>query len=145
MADRKARLAALAAKAGRSKPQITEDKEQTQITDQPEEQPEAKRQKIDDVDVSNEQPRPVEDEQPEPEVDPLEQALEEAKREATLTSSTDANNTIGNLAPKKINWDLRRDVQARLDKLERKTQRVMIEILKARLDKEAAAEVDDLD
>lgn len=31
-----------------------------------------------------------------------------------------------NIAPKKPNWDLRRDVQRRLDKLERRTQKAML-------------------
>ncbi|XP_042062497.1 coiled-coil domain-containing protein 12-like [Salvia splendens] len=31
-----------------------------------------------------------------------------------------------NIAPKKPNWDLRRDVQKRLDKLERRTQKAML-------------------
>ncbi|KAJ9529875.1 hypothetical protein QJQ45_022279 [Haematococcus lacustris] len=35
-----------------------------------------------------------------------------------------------NVAPKKANWDLKRDVQAQLDKLERRTQRAIIEIMR---------------
>ena len=33
------------------------------------------------------------------------------------------------VAPKKANWDLRRDVQPKLDKLERRTQRAMIQLM----------------
>ncbi|KAK9861864.1 hypothetical protein WJX84_011504 [Apatococcus fuscideae] len=33
------------------------------------------------------------------------------------------------IAPKKANWDLRRDVQPKLDKLERRTQRAMIQLM----------------
>ncbi|CAA7391054.1 unnamed protein product [Spirodela intermedia] len=33
-----------------------------------------------------------------------------------------------NIAPKKPNWDLRRDVQKRLDKLERRTQKALYEL-----------------
>ncbi|KAI5060390.1 hypothetical protein GOP47_0024810 [Adiantum capillus-veneris] len=33
------------------------------------------------------------------------------------------------LAPKKANWDLRRDVAKKLEKLERRTQRALIELL----------------
>ncbi|KAG8388479.1 hypothetical protein BUALT_Bualt02G0130000 [Buddleja alternifolia] len=34
-----------------------------------------------------------------------------------------------NIAPKKPNWDLRRDVQKRLDKLERRTQKAMLVLM----------------
>lgn len=34
-----------------------------------------------------------------------------------------------NVAPKKPNWDLRRDVGRKLEKLERRTQRAMIIIM----------------
>ena len=34
------------------------------------------------------------------------------------------------LAPKKANWDLKRDVQAKLQKLERRTQAAMIELMR---------------
>mmetsp|Transcript_27651 Transcript_27651/g.39545 ORF Transcript_27651/g.39545 Transcript_27651/m.39545 type:complete len:182 (-) Transcript_27651:42-587(-) len=75
----------------------------------------------------------------------LEKALESAKLEL-LTSPT-ANNEISALAPKKVNWDLKRDLQPKLDKLERRTQRAIVELLHQRLEREAAEEVeeDDLD
>lgn len=34
-----------------------------------------------------------------------------------------------NIAPKKANWDLKRDVQAKLDKLERRTMRTIMEMM----------------
>jgi coiled-coil domain-containing protein 12 len=34
-----------------------------------------------------------------------------------------------NVAPKKPNWDLRRDVAKKLDKLERRTQRAIVQLL----------------
>lgn len=34
-----------------------------------------------------------------------------------------------NIAPKKPNWDLRRDVQKKLDKLERRTQKAMLVLM----------------
>ena len=34
-----------------------------------------------------------------------------------------------NIAPKKPNWDLRRDVQKKLDKLERRTQKAMYKLM----------------
>jgi coiled-coil domain-containing protein 12 len=36
-----------------------------------------------------------------------------------------------NVAPKKPNWDLRRDVEKKLAKLERRTQRALIQIMQA--------------
>ena len=34
-----------------------------------------------------------------------------------------------NVAPKKANWDLRRDVAKKLEKLERRTQRALVAIM----------------
>ena len=34
------------------------------------------------------------------------------------------------MAPKKPNWDLRRDIAKKLEKLERRTQKAMIQIMK---------------
>lgn len=77
----------------------------------------------------------------------LEKALQSARRE--LLSSKAINEAeICALAPKKVNWDLKRDVQPKLDKLERRTQRAIVELLHQRLEREAAAEDyddDDLD
>ena len=36
---------------------------------------------------------------------------------------------LARAAPKKANWDLRRDVAPKLEKLERRTQRAMIKIM----------------
>ena len=33
------------------------------------------------------------------------------------------------MAPKKANWDLKRDVEKKLDKLERRTQRAILDIM----------------
>ncbi|KAI9319101.1 mRNA splicing factor [Dichotomocladium elegans] len=41
-----------------------------------------------------------------------------------------------NLQPKKPNWDLKRDVQKKLDKLDRKTQRAILELIRKRLAEE---------
>jgi coiled-coil domain-containing protein 12 len=35
---------------------------------------------------------------------------------------------LANVAPKKPNWDLRRDVEKKLAKLERRTQRALVQI-----------------
>ncbi|KAK9266258.1 hypothetical protein L1049_000046 [Liquidambar formosana] len=37
-----------------------------------------------------------------------------------------------NIAPKKPNWDLRRDVQKKLDKLERRTQKAIFKLMEER-------------
>jgi coiled-coil domain-containing protein 12 len=37
------------------------------------------------------------------------------------------------LAPKKPNWDLKRDVEKKLEKLDRKTQRAIYEVIRQRL------------
>jgi coiled-coil domain-containing protein 12 len=34
-----------------------------------------------------------------------------------------------NVAPKKANWDLRRDVAKKLEKLERRTQRALVQLM----------------
>jgi coiled-coil domain-containing protein 12 len=36
---------------------------------------------------------------------------------------------ILNVAPKKANWDLRRDVAKKLEKLERRTQRALVQLM----------------
>ncbi|CAO3702632.1 unnamed protein product [Rhizopus stolonifer] len=41
-----------------------------------------------------------------------------------------------NLAPKKPNWDLKRDVEKKLQKLDRKTQKAIYEIIRMRLEKD---------
>lgn len=38
-----------------------------------------------------------------------------------------------NIAPKKANWDLKRDVEKKLDKLNRRTQRAIVEIIRERM------------
>eukprot|EP00752_Nemacystus_decipiens_P003382 g3129.t1 len=43
-----------------------------------------------------------------------------------------------NIAPKKANWDLKRDVEKKLEKLNRRTQRAIVEIIRERMAEEAA-------
>ncbi|XP_075479586.1 uncharacterized protein LOC142520489 [Primulina tabacum] len=45
-----------------------------------------------------------------------------------------------NIAPKKPNWDLRRDVQKRLDKLERRTQKAMLILMEREEEKRRVVE-----
>eukprot|EP00884_Botryococcus_braunii_P000948 jgi/Botrbrau1/10854/Bobra.0025s0032.1 len=56
-----------------------------------------------------------------------------------------AEEILVNVAPKKPNWDLRRDVAKQLEKLERRTQRAMIQIMQEqeRLQLEEAGGVQD--
>lgn len=49
-----------------------------------------------------------------------------------------------NIAPKKPNWDLRRDVQKRLDKLERRTQKAIYELMQEQ-DREKEKEAEAMD
>lgn len=42
---------------------------------------------------------------------------------------------IANLAPRKPDWDLKRDVSKKLEKLERRTQRSIAELIRERLKK----------
>mmetsp|Transcript_30465 Transcript_30465/g.97210 ORF Transcript_30465/g.97210 Transcript_30465/m.97210 type:complete len:156 (-) Transcript_30465:52-519(-) len=57
-----------------------------------------------------------------------------------------------NIAPKKATWDLKRDIEKKLKKLERRTQRAIVEILRAKMaeeeeesDEEDDEEEDDLE
>ena len=150
MTDRKARLAALAAKAGRNQKPIAvqestgekeEDKEPSNNT---EEQPVTKRQRLDEhnnakvVTVTKESLAKTSDE-----ISPLEAALKEAEKEQSKVDVvTGVGNAMGNVAPTKVNWDLRRDIEKKLEKLERRTQRAIVEMLRARLEKEANEDVD---
>ncbi|KAI8078694.1 mRNA splicing factor [Halteromyces radiatus] len=56
----------------------------------------------------------------------LQEAAEKEKEEVDLF----------NLAPKKANWDLRRDVEKKLEKLDRRTQRAVLELIRQRLTSE---------
>ena len=43
---------------------------------------------------------------------------------------------FSNLAPRKPDWDLKRDIAPKLDKLERRTQRAIAELIRERLNKD---------
>ena len=43
-----------------------------------------------------------------------------------------------NIAPKKPDWDLKRDVEKRMSKLHRRTQRAIVDLIRQRLEQEAA-------
>ena len=149
MTDRKARIAALAARAGRTKKvpaEAPEDKEQennetknvikfrnyvpqdgTLETKASGDEPKSKRSKVDEEDQGGQS-------------QVLEEALQKAAKEVQVDSEK-----FDTLAPKKINWDLKRDIQPKLDKLERRTQRAIVALLRERLEKEATDNIPDLD
>jgi len=52
----------------------------------------------------------------------------------------DVEDVLVNVAPKKANWDLRRDVAKKLEKLERRTQKAMIELMQEEEDRRATGE-----
>lgn len=73
----------------------------------------------------------------------LQNALAEAKRDPVIASAPEARpsnapDSVATMAPKKINWDLKRDISDKLAKLEKRTQKAIVRILKERLEMEAA-------
>ena len=129
--DRRARVAALAAKAGRSiQPAGDGDTSvhQQQVDDGGmEEEPESKRPKLHQQQKKS--------------------ALEMALEETTIEAAKVVSATTAVWAPKKVNWDLKRDIQEKMEKLERRTQRAIVQLLRERLEQEAAEDNDvpDLD
>nr|CAB3469129.1 unnamed protein product [Digitaria exilis]CAB3471540.1 unnamed protein product [Digitaria exilis] len=63
---------------------------------------------------------------------------------AETAEPNQVENPFGNIAPKNPNWDLKRDVQKRIDKLEKRTQKALAEIaLEQQREKEALEEAQD--
>jgi len=63
---------------------------------------------------------------------------------AETTEPKQVENPFGNIAPKNPNWDLKRDVQKRIDKLEKRTHKALAEIaLEQQREKEALEEAQD--
>lgn len=52
----------------------------------------------------------------------------------------DDGDTLLTLQPKKANWDLQRDVERKLAKLERRTQKAMIDLMRVEEQKRLAKE-----
>ena len=166
MADRKQRLAALSAKAGRaeqpvdnsnnsgndqeevssasSKPTISfrnyvpkdaslDPAASTTSPMQEDEEPITKRQKTNTTDQRNKEDKTQKSS--------LEIALAKTShesRDAAGQNHTGGWSNVTHIAPKKVNADLKRDIQSKMDKLERRTQRAIVELLRERLEKEAA-------
>ncbi|EJK63884.1 hypothetical protein THAOC_15433 [Thalassiosira oceanica] len=140
--DRKARLAALAAKAGRR------DKNDDSISDEEDRKKTLtfrnyvpKDSSLDALTVQQPAKRPrTTVEEPK---SALELALQEETK-ATEDSLGQSNNwsSVTHVTTKKVNWDLKRDTQAKMDKLERRTQRAIVDLLRERLEREAAGGLD---
>jgi cwf18 pre-mRNA splicing factor len=154
MTDRKARLAALRAKAGREnefavvtsksddahhddngplQEQFASENTVFQGGKRPRDNPATGTTTADDVDPS----------------ELLKQALLKARKEAAglppAVSEHSGENLVSVKAPteliaKKINADLKRGIQSKLDKLERRTQKAIVALLRQRLEKEASAD-----
>ena len=80
----------------------------------------------------------------------LEEAMRQAKAEASALTGggvggDGAGGTLASLAPQKVNADLKRDIKGKLDRLERRTQRALVDLLKERLEREAEEEDGGLD
>jgi coiled-coil domain-containing protein 12 len=81
----------------------------------------------------------------------LELALEEAKADTAVlneasqgqVSSEPVSSVVA--APKKANWDLKRDIVKKLNRLEKRTQKAIVDLLRERLEREAEEEEGDLD
>jgi coiled-coil domain-containing protein 12 len=146
MADRKARLAALAAKAGRGKKASDEPQENdVQVEEQRavvsfrnyvpiNERLEPQK---DDDEPTTKRARTTEETK-----SALQEALEKAQKEVAATV---ADGDVTTMGPKKVNADLKRDIQDKLDKLERRTQRAIVALLKERLERDAEADIPELD
>ena len=72
----------------------------------------------------------------------LELALARTSRESREAAGQNVGGggwgSVTPVATRKVNWDLKRDVQRKIDKLERRTQRAIVELLRERLEREAA-------
>ena len=140
MADRKARLAALAAKAGRSKRAENKSGEKQGVEDEnPPQDKSLVAQKETEEEMNEPEPKRAKTE----ERSLLEQAVEEAQKEVAIVAAADGD--VMKMGPKKMNADLKRDIQEKMDKLERRTQRAIVSLLKERLEQEASQDVPDLD
>lgn len=150
MTDRKARLAALAAKAGRTKTKNSEEVDDRK--DQKQELNENNKRAVsfrnyapNDTSMDEEKDakkQKIEEKTEEKKTSVLQEALQEAQSDIS-TSKSKQQNAITDMAPKKVNWDLKRDIQEKLSKLERRTQKAIVELLKERLEREAIEETNE--
>mmetsp|Transcript_16379 Transcript_16379/g.18886 ORF Transcript_16379/g.18886 Transcript_16379/m.18886 type:complete len:160 (-) Transcript_16379:77-556(-) len=151
--DRKSRLAALASRAGRNN-QKDENEEDATTTDNVTEEKSKK-----EIKFRNYQPQSLslkkEEKRRKKQQDDDEivtkkpkLAVEEALKVAQLQIDFDAEkNHHQEALTKKVNWDLKRDIMSSIQKLEKRTQRAIVNCLRERLVKEAgdAVNEDNLD
>ena len=172
--DRKARLKALAARAGRTKQPVEGDADASNDTDEGSRKKPALKfrnyapqdENLDvsgtneNNDASSQQPaskKPRIDSEGDGEgneggtVKSSKTALQEALQEAQIEMKASSNTTskelsgtadVKSVAPQKVDADLKRGIADKLAKLERRTQRSIVEMLKERLELEAEREVD---
>ncbi|XP_067021183.1 coiled-coil domain-containing protein 12-like [Acropora muricata] len=76
--------------------------------------------------IPNTKPLSVEDE--------VQEHLEKAKAEKVIEEVD-----LANLAPRKPDWDLKRDVAKKLEKLEKRTQKAIVELIRERLQEQDLA------
>ena len=153
MADRKARLAALAAKAGRSTTESNnnnDDGNDQQVTDTTKPTIQFRNYVPKDQSLDASSTQLVDDTKPQSKKQKTEEssksALEIALAKTSRESREAAGQNVGSggwssvlpVTTKKVNWDLKRDIQSKMDKLERRTQRAIVDLLRERLEKEAA-------
>ena len=140
MSDRAARLAALRAKAGKPKPP-----------------PAAAEDEPKSIKFRNYEPPPSEeqgDDAPEDANEDLEQAskrvktsngeektvMQKALEEVNVANVGAAQQAIGSMTPKKSNWDLKRDCASKLKKLDRKTKKALVSLLREKIEREEQEE-----
>eukprot|EP00038_Savillea_parva_P001110 m.101470 g.101470 ORF g.101470 m.101470 type:complete len:126 (+) comp10392_c0_seq3:161-538(+) len=74
---------------------------------------------------------------PAPEMPSIDKEVQAAhaklQEEESAKKGKDEDVDLLNLAPQKIDWDLKRDIAPKLEKLERRTQRAIAEIINERL------------
>jgi coiled-coil domain-containing protein 12 len=72
----------------------------------------------------------------------LELALARTSRESREAAGQNVGaggwGSVTPVATRKVNWDLKRDVQSKMEKLERRTQRAIVGLWRERLEREAA-------
>eukprot|EP00581_Thalassiosira_minuscula_P008523 CAMPEP_0183702324 /NCGR_PEP_ID=MMETSP0737-20130205/469_1 /TAXON_ID=385413 /ORGANISM="Thalassiosira miniscula, Strain CCMP1093" /LENGTH=170 /DNA_ID=CAMNT_0025928919 /DNA_START=26 /DNA_END=538 /DNA_ORIENTATION=+ len=160
--DRKARLAALAARAGRQQQPISSDGGNDQEAAEDGSKPtlsfrnyvpkDASLQLDANEGESSDQQLSKRQKTSSSSVPTEKSALELALAKTSRESREAAGQNVGAaggwaevtpVSTKKVNWDLKRDIQQKMDKLERRTQRAIVELLRERLEREAAEGGDD--
>ncbi|KAL3804032.1 hypothetical protein HJC23_006423 [Cyclotella cryptica] len=163
--DRKSRLAALAAKAGRNVPSATTSTDEDPSSSESKPTISFRNYVPKDANLSASDPANDSDKQvlssstsqslpasKRIKADPgenspksaLELALAKTSQESRQAagqvdiSSGSGWSTVTPVSSKKINWDLKRDIAHKMEKLERRTQKAIVELLRERLEREAA-------